>query len=267
LTAAHPAEGLNGDAVMYSPTFSRTGEAIYFQRESGKGSALMRADTDDGGRVVHVARVVDDGARNFHPRPSPGGEWIAFDSDRDGTRAVYLARPDGRQPRKVSGAGYASVPSWSPDGRQLVFAKAEPDQPEVWNLWQLTLASGELRRLTSYRVGQPWGASWFPDGRRIAYSHETALVILDLETGLRHVHQSPRAARLVRTPAVSPSGREILFQVFQDGAWLMNVASGAMHRVLDDASAEEYAWSPDGRQVAYHSRRSGHWGLWVATVD
>jgi Tol biopolymer transport system component len=33
--------------------------------------------------------------------------------------------------------------------------------------------------------------------------------------------------------------------------------------VLDDPSAEEFTWSPDGRQVAYHSRRSGNWGVWV----
>jgi len=35
-----------------------------------------------------------------------------------------------------------------------------------------------------------------------------------------------------------------------------------MERVLDDATAEEFSWAPDGRRVAFHSRRSGEWGLW-----
>ena len=61
---------------------------------------------------------------------------------------------------------------------------------------------------------------------------------------------------------MSPDGRWVIFQVHRDGGWLLEVANGEMRRVLDDASAEEFAWSPDGRQVAFHSRRSGQWSLW-----
>ena len=151
----------------------------------------MRADTDSRGAILRITSIVDDRAHNFHARPSPDGKRIAFDSDRDGERAVYVADADGRDVQRVSGEGFAAVPSWSPDGRTIAFVRAEPDRParlapaveRVWNLWTADLATGVMRRLTSHRVGQPWGGSWFPDGRRIAYSHEKRLVVLDLASG------------------------------------------------------------------------------------
>jgi Tol biopolymer transport system component len=51
--------------------------------------------------------------------------------------------------------------------------------------------------------------------------------------------------------------------VRDDGAWVLNLASRTPSRVLADASAEEFAWSPDGRRVAYHSLRGGEWGIWL----
>jgi hypothetical protein len=262
--AADPGpERLLPDAAVYSPSFASAGSAMFYHADSGSDSKLMRADTDSGGAILRVTSVVDDDARNFHARPSPDGERIAFDSDREGERAVYTADADGQNVRRVSGPGFAAIPSWSPDGRTLAYVRAEPDRPTVWNLWLQELGSGEERRLTSFRVGQPWGASWFPDGRRIAFSHETRLIIKDLSTGRERVYPSPIKGRLVRTPAVSPDGSRILFQVRRDGAWLLDVADGSMRRVLSDPSAEEYTWAPDGRRVAYHSRQSGTWGVWV----
>jgi Tol biopolymer transport system component len=133
----------------------------------------------------------------------------------------------------------------------------------VWNLWTLNLATGDVRQITRHAYGQTWGGSWFPDGRQIAYSHEQRLVVHNLETGAERVFASPIKGRLVRTPAVSPDGRRIMFQVRHNGAWLLELPSGAMRRVLEDASAEEYTWAPDGKRVAYHSRNSGIWGVWV----
>ena len=263
VSKAEPLSGLTTQPAAYSPTFSNTGTAMFFHESEPAGSALMRADTDSQGTVLKITRIVDDNARNFHARPSPDGSQIAFDSDRDGVRAVYVADADGQHVRRVSGDGFAAVPSWSPDGRQLAFVKAEADKPRVWNLWTVDLDSGELRRLTSYLYGQPWGGSWFPDGYRIAYSHEEQLVVLDLRNAARKVFNTPRAGHLVRTPAVSPDGRRIVFQVYRDGTWLLDLRNASMRRVLDDPSAEEFAWSPDGKRVAFHSERAGGWGVWV----
>ncbi len=223
----------------------------------------MRADTDSRGDILRITSVVDDSAQNFHARQSPDGKLIAFDSDRDGERGVYIADVSGSNVRRVSGEGFAAIPSWSPDGRSIAFVRGEADRPKVWNLWTADVGSGRSRRLTSHKVGAPWGGSWFPDGRRIAYSHETRLVVLDLETERQKVYDSPVKGRLVRTPAVSPDGKRIMFQVFRDGAWLLELSDGSMRKVLSDPSAEEYTWSPDGQRVAYHSRSAGSWGVWV----
>jgi hypothetical protein len=252
-------------AAAYSPAFAPGGEAMYFHQQKGSVSALKRADTV-AGVVRNVTSIVDDSARNFHPRPSPDGRQIAFDSDRDGVRGVYVADADGSGARRISGSGFASVPSWSPDGRQIAFARAEASSANVWNLWIVDVDGSNLRRLTRHRVGQAWGGSWFPDGRRIAYSVEDTLVILNLASGDARALSSPRAGRLVRTPAVSPDGTRIVFQVYHDGTWIADARTGEMQRVLADPSAEEFTWAPDGRHVAFHSRRTGSWSVWMMPI-
>jgi Tol biopolymer transport system component len=237
---------------------------MFVQNEEAKGRpSLVRQGTNGDGSVLKITRLVDDPANNSHVRPSPDGKRIAFDSDRDGVRGVYVADENGQHVRRVSGDGYAAVPSWSPDGRTLAFGRLEADRPKVWNLWTLELESGEMRRLTKHASGQPGGGSWFPDGRRIAYSHEDRLIVRDLESSAERVFPTPVKGRLVRIPAVSPDGRRIVFHVERDGVWLLDFPAGTVRRVLDDPSAEEYTWAPDGKRLAYHSRRSDIWGVWV----
>jgi hypothetical protein len=248
--------------AAYSPAFGPDA-ALYFHEQRNGASVLKVAHTGGSGEITDVASIVDDNALNFHARPSPDGSRVAYDSDRDGTRAVFVAAADGSGARRVSGDGYGAVPSWSPDGVRLAFVRAEQNAPHVWNVWTAAADGSQLQRRTHHRVGQAWGASWFPDGRRIAYSVETRLIVLDLASGGTASHASPIPGRLLRTPAVSPDGKRIIFQVFRDGAWLLDVGTGRMQRILTDPTAEEFTWAPDGRRVAFHSRRGGQWSVWV----
>ena len=87
-------------------------------------------------------------------------------------------------------------------------------------------------------------------------------MIADLTAGTTRVLRSPLRGRLVRTPAVSPDGKWIVFQVYRDGVWLLDVGAMTMRPVLADPAAEEFAWSPDSERVAYHTRRQHAWSLW-----
>ncbi len=89
----------------------------------------------------------------------------------------------------------------------------------------------------------------------------------ELASGTTREFMSPIKGRLVRTPAVSPSGRHVMFQVSRSGGWLLDLQDGSTRQVLLDPSAEEFAWSPDGRRVAFHSRRDGQWGIWFMTAS
>jgi Tol biopolymer transport system component len=261
---ARPARGVTDVDAAWSPSLASVGSAMFYRADAREGGlGLVQAGADGENVLLRITRVVDDNSRNFHARPSPDGTRIAFDSDREGERGVYVANADGSNVRRVTGEGFAAVPSWSPDGKALAVVRAEPDRPRVWNLWLVDLESGDMRRLTAHRAGQPWGGSWFPDARRVAYGHEDRLMVLDVVTGRERVYRSPRKGRAIRTPAVSPDGQRIMFHVQGNGAWLLDVADGSTRRVLADPTAEEYTWSPDGRRVAYYSRQSGHWGVWL----
>ena len=248
---------------VFSPAFASNGSAVFFHSGTTSSGPSALLATDGRGTELRVMTIVDDGARNYHVQPSPDGSQIAFDSDRDGERGVYVANRDGSNVHRVSGPGYAAVPTWSPDGRRLAMVRAEADRPAVWNLWLLTLDSGENMRLTQYKYGETWGASWFRDAKRIAYTHDDRLFIMDIASGRTREFASPIKGRPVRTPAVSPDGGHIIFQVYRHGAWVLDLADSTMRCVLTDPTAEEFAWSPDGRRVAYHSRRDGQWGIWM----
>jgi Tol biopolymer transport system component len=250
----------------FSPAFASGGRELFFHAGRASAGRLLVANLDSGGKVASIRAVIEEQARTYHGRVSPDGRLIAFDSDRDGERGVYIAERDGSDPQRVSGSGYAAVPSWSPDMKWLAFIRAERTRPRVWNLWLRDLASGQLRRHTAFRSGQVWGASWFPDGQSFCYSHEDQLIITHLDGRDDLIIESPRLGMLVRTPAVSPDGTRVVFQVFKDGVWLVDLATREIRRIGDDPTAEEFAWAPDGRRIAYHSRRDGAWKIWVTQV-
>ncbi len=111
----------------------------------------------------------------------------------------------------------APVPS--PDGKWVVFSVLEPsyvESDQVADLWIVPGdGSAKPRRLTSTKGGES-GATWSPDGKRIAFSARREgdevpqIYLLHIEGG-----EATRVTSLstgARSPQFSPDGKTILFQ-------------------------------------------------------
>eukprot|EP01031_Cornospumella_fuschlensis_P005845 gene5845-7259_t len=60
-----------------------------------------------------------------HPRWSPDGKWIAFESTRDGEGQIWVMPAAGGEAKKLTTLSTgASQPMWSPDGTQLAFVSS-----------------------------------------------------------------------------------------------------------------------------------------------
>jgi hypothetical protein len=243
-----------------SVSFDSDSSPVFVRVSDGVSDATMQRADDD----LRVMRIIDGGAQSYNMTRSPDGRAIAFDSDRDGVRGVYVVDSTGTHVRRVSGDGFAALPTWSPDGTRLAFIRTSETDQRVSNVWVLDLASHQMHQVTFHPSGRTSGASWFPDGERLCYAHGDRVYIIRLTSARERELTLPERGRIRRTPVLSPDGQRVVVQVAGDGTWLLDLERGGFTKIIDDATAEAFAWAGDSRRLAYHSRRDDSWVMWVA---
>jgi tricorn protease len=68
-------------------------------------------------------RITNHPARDFSPRFSPDGKWIAFTSNRSGNNDVYIVPSNGGEPKQLTWySGNDEALYWTPDGKGVVLA-------------------------------------------------------------------------------------------------------------------------------------------------
>ena len=111
-------------------------------------------------------------AMNVEASVSPDGKKIAFSSDRSGKPMLYVMDVDKKRPRRLTFAGrYNSAPSWSPDGRMLVFSGWAEGHFDVFTI---NINGTGLKRITQKKRSDGlWSSnespSFSPDGRFISF--------------------------------------------------------------------------------------------------
>ncbi|HUR94767.1 MAG TPA: S9 family peptidase [Gemmatimonadales bacterium] len=192
------------------------------------------------------------------PQLSADGEWIAYtvsvsDTAKDADNTdIWMASWDGtRQVQLTRSPAGEHAPRWSPDGRTLAFLSSRDDAREVSQLWLLDRAGGEPERVTDL----PGGVSdlaWSPDGRRLA------LIVSDPDpTAKAPGDTSSRAPAPVVVDRFQFKEDETGWLGAQrDHLYLYDVATRAATPLVTGTYDEALpSWSPDGRAIAFVSRR------------
>jgi TolB protein len=215
---------------------------------------------DDGTRIV-VRDLYAGGARRVAAGPgsnitatfSPDGRTIAYAWGEDGTDifAQSLEGTNGNSGRMRVTAGRGSTeaqPTFSPDGRRVVFTSFRLGRPELY-IVDADGANTEL--LTTSGFGdQLYRAdpSWSPDGRFVAFSTQIEGRFQIATIGLRDRGVKQHTIDGINEdPSWAPDARHLVFTSNRGGTrqlWVLDTESGRMRQLTHGAAARMSAWSP-----------------------
>jgi Tol biopolymer transport system component len=108
------------------------------------------------------------GQRAIATLPPTAAGRIAFETNRDGNREIYIMNADGTgQTNLTMNAAQDIEPAWSPDGTKIAFASDRSGDYEIYVMNEF--GSAPPVRLT-FAAGVDVDPAWSPDGREIAFT-------------------------------------------------------------------------------------------------
>lgn len=237
--------------------------------DSGTSPVQIRAfETNTGGRIIgkeyskvaagDLPEVADRFCADLLEVLTGSGDFfrstLAFIKKTGKMAAdVWLVKPTGRDLRKITNMpGEALSPSWSPDGRFVVFSHIDP-KSHALGVWDR--ATNKVQRIR-FPGNVVIGPAFMPDNKvAVALSRGRYPVIYLLN----HVFQKERVLEEHNSINVSPTfdktGTKMAFTSSRLGGpqiFLKDLASGATSRVSMNGSYNTEAnLSPDGTLVVF----------------
>lgn len=263
-----------GAQALVKGTVERDGdglvvEARLFDVVEGKqiGGKRYRAGDDELRRISH--RFADEIMQILTGERGPFESRIAFASRRKGRfKEIYAMSIDAGDLRPITHDGsIALAPSWSPDGKSLLFTSFASGNPSLF----VTDLGGD-KRLLSSRRGLNLGGRWSPGGRAIAVALEnggaTDIALLDPDGQIMHFVTKDRSIDV--SPSWSPDGQSIVFCSDRGGGpqiYVVSAQGGTPRRVTFEGSYNTSpAWSPKGDRIAYASRVGGRFQIYTVAL-
>ena len=226
----HP-DGSGLERLTDNPAFDDQGVL------SQDGSSLAFVSTRDGAaniwlldiRKKTLSNLTEGSSGDFRPAWSPDGTRIAFSSDRDSPRTplstpgaapffiplrtqIYVMARDGTELQRLSSASdSAGGPSWSPDGRKVVYYERAGAGSQIVSIDVSTGA----RETFGDGVGAKSAPRWLADAGVMWASQERPG---QPPVGIERATGPPGARGAFRSPSWSPDGKRLVFDRYV-GAW------------------------------------------------
>jgi Tol biopolymer transport system component len=272
-----------GQGSHVSPVWSPDGRQIAFVRATADGAAIYVVPSLGG----QERKIIDLGGELYSAIGylipslswSPDGEWLAFSEKASADESARIMRISlatlEKRPLTTPAPGSLGdlEPSISPDGRLIAFVRSGGRVFGNQDVWVQPVGGGAARRLTSEHYAFATALGWTADGTEILFTQGLAtggrMARVAMAVGVPQpvvglgqdaVHGSVRGGRMVymqSTPSVYETSRFAL-----PGS---TRSTPAPQRFLTDSGIPAY--SPDGRTLAFESRRGGTMGIWLSGAD
>ena len=205
-------------------------------------------------------RLTYDRAVDCDPVISPTGDQILFNSNRRGTRDLYLMDVDGRNVRPLFGftEAYRTHPAWSPNGKRIIYSQRALGGINIHTAGADGTSAKLIVPLENAHSGYP---TWSSDGTEIAY------VVAD------EIHWASRQIRFINlytrkqetlfpddfprmfNSSWAPIGNRIAFVWFRPAEKRQSVfivnRDGTHLRRIESFVANDPAWAPFGNELIY----------------
>ena len=242
-----PVQLTSGPIAWGNPISSKDGRKIFVTGSTLHGE-LVRFDAKTGQFQTYLSGLSADNV-SF----SKDGQSVAFTSYPEGI--LWRAQPDGSKRIQLSHAPMQPIlPSWSPDGTQILFTDISSDGSE--KAYVVSSQGGSQRRLLPEDSGSETDPNWSPDGSKVVFSTsreggadpKSVINILDLDS--KRVSTVPGSVGMF-SPRWSPDGRSI-------AAVRMNSTTLNIFDIKTQQWSTPYkgvvaylSWSKDGQRIYF----------------
>ena len=146
----------SGPGIETAPDYSPDGTQIVFESDGGGAQQLYVMPAGGGA----PRRISFGEGRYGTPVWSPRGDLIAFTKMLQGRFHVGVMRTDGSNERLLTASFLDEAPTWSPNGRVLMFFRESPGANGAPQVWRVDANGRNLRRAPT--PGASSDPSWSP---------------------------------------------------------------------------------------------------------